>query len=164
MKWSGGYQMEQAWNTEGLKAYREGCLVANLLVHWNCCVPRTSDEELFRYIELIYEDGSHKFIYSDQKGYERFLENFHENRFTSFHEFWTTEEPRVEQRGVLSLKYYARREKQDYIIAPLGETLEQLAPYPKLPERVTTLGRYDKTVNYHWQEESDKSQSMETNN
>ncbi len=134
-----------------IESYREGILMSNRLQNWNCCVPRTGDEEHFRYIEVIYKDGTHKFIYSDDAGYERFLESFHRNRFTSFHEFFTTEELAVEHRGALALKYYVRREESDYVKMPLEEARKKLAGCTRLADRVTVLGEFDRGVNYHYE-------------
>lgn len=134
-----------------IESYRMGIVMSNCLQHWNCCVPRTGDEEHFRYIDVIYSDGSHKFIYDDDKGYSRFLENFHKNRFTSFHEFFTTEELAIEQRGALGLKYYVLRGDDDYIKMSIVEGLEKLSAYKQLPDRITVLSEYDRTVNYHFE-------------
>ena len=107
------------------------------------------EKEIFSYLELISADGTRKYVYENQEGYEMFEENFMSKRFTSFHEFFTTEEAAFEERGSLKLKYYVRRPETDYEIASLAAKEEELKNVPKLPERVTVYGKYDKIVNYH---------------
>ncbi|MCI5620370.1 MAG: hypothetical protein MR355_02205 [Lachnospiraceae bacterium] len=133
---------------ENIASYREG-IVTNHEVKLNCCSCILDECNMFSYIELIYQDGSRHYIYEDEEGYQKFEHNFVNNRFTSFHEFFTTEELAVEKRGDLSLKYYVRRDPADYTIANLAETLKELADYPKTAPRMTTLGHYDRKVNYH---------------
>ena len=49
----------------------------------------------------------------------------------------------------MKLKYFVRRPKTDYEIAPLAAKEEELKDVPKLADRVTVYGKYDKIVNYH---------------
>ena len=60
-----------------------------------------------------------------------------------------SEEAAFEERGTLKLKYFVRRPKTDYEIAPLAAKEEELKDVPKLADRVTVYGKYDKIVNYH---------------
>ncbi|MGN0342372.1 MAG: hypothetical protein ACI4DO_06220 [Roseburia sp.] len=133
---------------ENLASYREG-IVTQHEVKLHCCSCILDECNLFSYIELLYQDGSRHFVYEDEEGFKKFEKNFMDNRFTSFHEFFTTEELAVEQRGDLSFKYYVRRDPSDYTIANLADILKELADYPKTDARITTLGSYDRKVNYH---------------
>lgn len=133
---------------ENVVSYREG-IVTNHEVKLNCCSCVLDECVLFSYLEIRYEDGSRHFVYQDEEGYRKFEKNFMDNRFTSFHEFFTTEELAVEQRGDLSFKYYVRRDPSDYTVADLAETMKKLEKYPKANTRTATLGSYDRKVDYH---------------
>lgn len=130
-------------------AYREGIVRKEAVCHLNCCVPRAMEEEVFHYIEIIFKDGSRKFAYEDEKGFEEFKKNFEKNRFTSFHEFFTTEKTAYEDRGEISLRYFEYRENSDYIVGPLEKIREELKEERKLEDRITEPDKYDRRVNYH---------------
>lgn len=137
----------------GIKAYREGHVYMRKLMQCGCCHMNEVETDIFPYIELIMEDGSRSYVYEDKEGYDFFEENFMSKRFTSFHEFFTTEELAFEERGTLKLKYYVRRPETDYEVTSLEEKRASLANVEKLPDRVTKYGKYDKKVNYHEGEE-----------
>ena len=61
---------------------------------------------IFSYIEVIYKDGNRHYFYENQTGFDRFEKDFYDKRFTSFHEFWTTEELAEEKRDLFSFRYY----------------------------------------------------------
>lgn len=132
-----------------IKAYREGIVYLRQLEQCGCCHMNEVLEEIFRYIEVMYEDGTRSYIYEDKKGYQMFEDDFMAKRFTSFHEFFTTEELAVELRGTLKLKYYVRRPQEAYCVAGLEEKLNELDAVEKLKDRITIYGKYDKKVNYH---------------
>lgn len=132
-----------------IKAYREGHVYLHKVANLGCCHLSEVEKEIFSYLELISADGTRKYVYENQEGYEMFEENFMSKRFTSFHEFFTTEEAAFEERGSLKLKYFVRRLEKDYEIASLAAKEEELKNVPKLADRVTVYGKYDKTVNYH---------------
>ena len=89
---------------EKIEGYREGIVVKEALADWNCHVAATNEKEVFRYIEIFCENGVRYYVYEDEKGYALFEKNFMSNRFTSYHEFWTTDELAVEQRGAAALQ------------------------------------------------------------
>lgn len=132
-----------------IKAFREGKVVTKKMETCGCCHMIEVENELLGYLELVMEDGSRRFVYENQEGYALFEENFMSKRFTSFHEFFTTEELAVEERGSLKLKYYVRRPESDYEIGSLEEKRATLEGVDRLPDRYTVFGRYDKKVNYH---------------
>lgn len=132
-----------------VSAYREGHVMNDIVCNLGCCCPSQDVEEVFSYIEVIARDGSRHFYYEDPKGYERFEADFHQRRFTSFHEFWTTEEAAEEQRDLFSFRYYVRRPESSYTKTPLEEVRSQLASCRRLPDRVTQFHSYDREVNYH---------------
>ena len=117
------------------------------------------DYLMFEYIEVVYEDESHRFFYENVKEFEHFESNFHSKRFTSYHEFFTTDEPAVEQRGSLKLKYYVRRLPDCYEVTNLEEKKAELADLAskgeisQVADRVTVYGVYDTVVNNHWNEQ-----------
>lgn len=133
-------------------AYREGSVTKESLCDLNCCHIKEQEEEIFHYIEEIYSDGSRKFIYEDKEGYSAFRENFEKNRMSSFHEFFTTETKQYEERGEISLPYYAARKDSDYQTKELAQVREELTEVPKLADRLTPFGKYDRRVNYHYAE------------
>lgn len=132
-----------------VSAYREGHVMNNIVCNLGCCCPSQDVEEIFSYIEVIDQNGGRHFYYEDQKGYDRFEADFHQRRFTSFHEFWTTEEAAEEQRGLFSFRYYVRRPESCYTKLPLAEIRSQLISCRRLPDRVTQFHSYDQEVNYH---------------
>lgn len=132
-----------------IKAYREGHVYLKKLEQCGCCHMNEIETDIFSYLELVKEDGSRSFVYDNLEGYALFEENFMSKRFTSFHEFFTTEELAVEERGALKLKYYVRRPDSDYEIMSLDEKRATLEGLTKLPDRCTNYGKYDKKINYH---------------
>ena len=141
------------------KAYRLGQVLKQEAAScgWLRLIP--VDFVMFEYIEVEYDDGSHKFYYEDEREYEHFESNFHSKRFTSYHEFFTTEELAVEKRGSLELKYYVRRGGDDYEIMSLADKKLELAELEgkglisHVPNRITIYGQYDVNVNNHWNDE-----------
>lgn len=129
---------------EKIEGYREGIVTKEALADWNCHVASSCEKEVFHYIEIICEQGVRYYVYDDEKGYALFEKNFMSNRFTSYHEFWTTDELAVEERGALELKYYVRHSDEVYRFTPLAEAREMLKEYKQLPVRITVLGQYDR--------------------
>lgn len=132
------------------KAYRLGHVVKEEMTVYACCRLIPKENTIFEYVEVEYEDGSHRFFYEDEKGYEHFESNFVSKRFTSYHEFFTTGELAVEMRGSLGLKYFVRHgtecyEKTDLsaLIALLDEKAANGA-VERIPDRITVYGKYDK--------------------
>jgi len=137
------------WKKDEIQYMREGLVSKEAITGVHCCSISSSETEILSYLELVYKDGSRKFVYENQEGFQEFENNWYQNRFTSFHEFLTTEELAVEERGVLSLKYYKRRGPESYIQMNLQEAREELQGIKELPARITELGKYDGKVNYH---------------
>ena len=83
--------------------------------------------------------------------------DFYDKRFTSFHEFWTTEEAAEEKRDLFSFRYYVRRPEDAYTHLTTSEMDELKTKLPascKKPDRITQFHHYDRTVNYHEDSES----------
>ena len=141
------------------KAYRIGQVIKQGATScgWLRLVP--VDMVMFEYIEVEYEDGSRKYFYENEKEFEHFESNFVSKRFTSYHEFFTTDKLDVEKRGSLQLKYYVRRDSSDYEIVKLSEKKSELAKLEEnglishIKNRVTMYGHYDVNVNDHWDED-----------
>ena len=130
------------------ESYRIGYVTKQEMTIYACCRLVPKDDIIFEYIEVEYEDGSHKFFYEDEEGFEHFERNFVSKRFTSYHEFFTTSELATEKRGPLELKYYVRRSNECYektnIEKKISE-LEQLAnsgSVKRLEDRITEYGHY----------------------
>ena len=140
-----------------LTAYRMGHIYKESLANIFCCHIAEVQKPVLDYLELIYADGSRRFVYENIDDVHLFEEDLYQNRFTSFHEFLTTEETAVEERGILKLTYYKRRPREDYECMPLAEAKAKLEEAAKeagstitaLPDRLTQLGHYDQTVDYH---------------
>lgn len=132
-----------------ISGYREGYITKDVITRLQCCTPVEEETIAFRYLDIFLDDGTHQFVYEDDEALQRFKENFHKNRFTSFHEFLTTEELAEEDRGVIVLKYYVPRNDDAYSKAPLQEAREWLKDCKKLPDRVAVWGKYDRQVDYH---------------
>ena len=129
---------------ENITGYREGMVTKEALADWNCHVSSTNEKVVFQYIEIFCESGARYYVYDDEKGYPFFESNFMSNRFTSYHEFWTTDELAEEERGALILKYYVRHTEDVYRFTPLDKAREMLQEYKLLPPRITVLGQYDR--------------------
>lgn len=129
---------------EKITGYREGIVTKEALADWNCHVSSTNEKEVFRYIEIFCESGAHYYVYDDEQGYIIFENDFMSNRFTSYHEFWTTSELATEKRGSLELKYFVRHTEDVYRFTPLETAREMLREYKRLPSRFTVLGQYDR--------------------
>lgn len=130
------------------ESYRIGYVTKQEMTIYACCRLVPKDDIIFEYIEVEYEDSSHKFFYEDEEGFEHFERNFVSKRFTSYHEFFTTSELATEKRGSLELKYYVRRSNECYektnIEKKISE-LEQLAnsgSVKRLEDRITEYGHY----------------------
>lgn len=133
---------------EQVKAYREGILVFNAILCYTCCATTVGDDERFRYVEVIYEDGRRHYYYSNQREYEYWEKNFHKNRYTSFHEFWTTEEKRKSD-GPVKMDYFVRRPASDYtLVEDLKTVLQELEGCEKLPDRMCSYDNYARDVDY----------------
>ena len=134
---------------ENISAYREGHVVNDIVCNLGCCCPSQGTEEIFSYIEVIHTDGTRHYYYEDEEGCRRFEADFYRRRFTSFHEFWTTEETAEEKRDLFSFKYYIRRPESSYTKAPLDEIRSELSSCHRLEDRFTQFHHYDHEVNYH---------------
>lgn len=140
------------------KAYRIGYVTKQGLSCYACCRMIPQETVLFEYIEVEYEDGTHKFFFEDEEGRAHFERNFHSNRFMSFHEFFTSEEMDVEERGSLKLKYFVRLGDKFYEKVNLSDKKAELeemvsrGEVVKVNDRCTEYGKYDRTVNNHWNE------------
>lgn len=141
------------------KYYRLGHVLKKVESNLGCCHHTYVDCCMFDYIEVVYEDGLHKFFYEDEKEFEHFESNFVSKRFTSYHEFFTTDELAVEDRGFVKLKYYTRLSADSYEKVDLKakeSELDALASdgmVEKVNDRLTVYGDYDRTVNNHWNED-----------
>ena len=130
-------------------SYRIGYVTKQNMTIYACCRLVPKDDILFKYVEVEYEDGTRKFFYEDEEGFEHFERNFVSKRFTSYHEFFTIDEIAIEKRGGLSLKYYVRRNADCYEKADIAQKeheLEILADSGKvkhLEDRITEYGHYD---------------------
>lgn len=138
-----------SFTPQNIISYREGHVINDIVCNLGCCCPSQDTEEVFSYIEVITADGNRHFFYEDEKGFSRFEDDFHERRFTSFHEFWTTDTPAVENRDLFSFKYYVRRTFDSYTKMPLSDVRAQLDGCKKCKDRITNFHQYDRTVNYH---------------
>ena len=129
--------------------YREGRVVLQKVANLGCCHLSEVEKDIFQYIEMMDSDGTRHFAYEDEEGYEDFQNNFHSKRFTSFHEFFTTEELKEEDRGGLKFKYYVRRDASCYEKRPLESLREELKNVERVKDRITMYGHYDRKVDYH---------------
>lgn len=109
------------------KSYHIGKIIRDEMTVYACCRLVPKENVLFEYVEVEYEDGSCLFYYQDEEGFEHCENNFHSKRFTSYHEFFTTKELAVEERGSLKLKYYVRRSKDQYVKTDLSEKIKSLS-------------------------------------
>ncbi len=134
-------------------SYRIGRVFQNGIAdNAHCCHISMDEVEVFRYIELIYDDGKRSFVYEDELMFKRYEENFDSKRFTSFNEFFTTEELMTDDKSGFPLKYYLRRPSEDYSVKSIDETLNELSKEndcKKLNDRIVYWGSYDKSVDYH---------------
>lgn len=139
-------------------SFRVGRVVKNEAANGGWLHLISAEYILFEYIEVVYEDGFRKYFYEDSSKYEHFERNFVSNRFTSYHEFFTTSEPAVEDRGFIKLNYYVRHDSDSYEKVSLKELLNDLEKKEKdglikrVKDRITVYGQYDITVNDHWDE------------
>lgn len=142
------------------KYYRLGHVLKQVESNLGCCHHTYVDFCFFDYIEVVYEDGLHKFFYEDEKEFEHFERNFVSKRFTSYHEFFTTDEPAVEDRGFMKLDYFVRLGKDSYEKVDLKAKENELealladGKVEKVNDRITKYGEYDVTVNNHWDEDT----------
>ena len=131
------------------KTYRIGQVIKQEAAScgWLRLVP--VDFVMFEYIEVEYEDGNRRFFYENESEFAHFESNFKSKRFTSYHEFFTTEEPAIEKRGSLELKYFVRRSLDDYEKVSLEDKKRELAELEKnglitqTQNRITIYGQYD---------------------
>lgn len=128
---------------EIIVGYRESVVVKEELTNWCCHACVIGDKEVFRYIEIICESGTSYFVYDNKEGYDFFEQDFMSKRFTAYHEFWTTKQMAVEERGTLQLKYFVRHSDDVYRFTPLERVRELLKDYPELEGHMTVLGQYD---------------------
>lgn len=140
-----------------VKAYRVGQVTRDEMTIYACCNLVPKEKVILEYIEVEFSDGSHKFYYEDAEGFEHFEKNFVSKRFTSYHEFFTTDELAIENRGSLKLKYYVRRDESSYERVNLTEKareLDELAKQglaQKLNNRITVYGQYDIVAKNNWE-------------
>lgn len=127
---------------ETIDFWREGFVMKEALSDWNCHVCATNEKVVFQYIEICCESGACYYVYDDEKGYDLFEKNFMSNRFTSYHEFFTTKQLAVEKRGDLQLKYYVRHEDEVYRFTSLDTARELLQDYKQENPRITVFGQY----------------------
>lgn len=142
-------EYKDIWEQEVIIGYREGLVTKEVLADWNCHATTDNTKIVFRYLEIFCESGERYYVYEDEKGYQVFEKNFMSNRFTSYHEFWTTDEKAVEDRGALQLTYFIRHTEESYRLTPLTEARQMLQQYTLLPPRVTVLGQYDTEYKEH---------------
>lgn len=141
------------------KVYRLGQVIKQEAAScgWLHLIP--VDSIMFEYIEVEFEDGTRKFYYENEREFEHFESNFSSKRFTSYHEFFTTEELGIEKRGSLELKYYVRRSSDSYEIVSLTDKKQELSDLEEkglighVQNRVSVYGQYDINVNNHWDED-----------
>lgn len=142
------------------KYYRVGHVLKKVESNIGCCHHTYVDCCIFDYIEVVYDNGLHKFFYEDDKEFEHFERNFVSKRFTSYHEFFTTKEPAVEDRGFMKLNYFVRLGADSYEKVDLKakeSELEAMAGdglIKKVNDRITMYGEYDVDVNDHWDEDT----------
>ena len=149
--------MNFSLSPENVSAWREGHVMNDIVFNLGCCCPGQGTEEVFSYIEVIYKDGNRHYFYENQTGFDRFEKDFYDKRFTSFHEFWTTEEAAEEKRDLFSFRYYVRRSEDAYTHLTTSEMDELYIKLPascKKPDRITQFHHYDRSVNYHEDSES----------
>lgn len=147
--------MDFSFSPETISAWREGHVMNDIVFNLGCCCPGQGTEEVFSYIEVINSDGNRHYLYENQAGFDRFEKDFYDKRFTSFHEFWTTEDVAEEKRDLFSFRYYVRRPKSSYTkvsLAEIDELKAQLTdrcPNAHKSDRITQFHHYDRSVNYH---------------
>lgn len=149
--------MNFSLSPENVSAWREGHVMNDIVFNLGCCCPGQGTEEVFSYIEVIYKDGNRHYFYENQTGFDRFKKDFYDKRFTSFHEFWTTEEAAEEKRDLFSFRYYVHRSEDAYTHLTTSEMDELKIKLPascKKPDRITQFHHYDRSVNYHEDSES----------
>ena len=149
--------MNFSLSPENISAWREGHVMNDIVFNLGCCCPGQGTEEVFSYIEVIYKDGNRHYFYENQIGFDRFEKDFYDKRFTSVHEFWTTEEAAEEKRDLFSFRYYVRRSEDAYTHLTTSEMDELKIKLPascKKPDRITQFHHYDRSVNYHEDSES----------
>lgn len=149
--------MNFSLSTENISAWREGHVMNDIVFNLGCCCPGQGTEEVFSYIEVVYQNGNRHYFYENEAGFKRFETDFYDKRFTSFHEFWTTTELAEEKRDLFSFRYYVRRPEDAYTHLTTSEMDELKTKLPascKKPDRITQFHHYDRTVNYHEDSES----------
>lgn len=136
-------------------SYRVGYVTKQNMTIYACCRLVPKEDVLFKYVEVKYKDGMSKFFFEDEEGYEHFERNFISKRFTSYHEFFTTDEAAIERRGSLELKYYVRRTNDSYQKTDITHLLSELEMHEKakklsrLEDRITEYGHYEIEPNKH---------------
>lgn len=151
-------------NTEGAdmkeKYYRLGHVLKKVESNLGCCHHTYVDCCIFDYIEVVYEDDVHRFFYENEKEFEHFERNFVSRRFTSYHEFFTTEDTAVEERGFMKLKYFVRLGADSYEKTDLKakemelDALSKSGKVERISDRITMYGEYDVVANNHWNEDT----------
>ena len=139
--------------------YRIGHVLKQVESNLGCCHHTYVNCVMFDYVEVVYEDGLHKFFYEDEGEFEHFERNFVSKRFTSYHEFFTTDKLAVEDRGFMKLNYYVRLDNDSYEKVDLKakeselDAMAENKMIEKVNDRITMYGEYDTTVNNHWDED-----------
>ena len=147
--------MNFSFSPETISAWREGHVMNDIVFNLGCCCPGQGTEEVLSYIEVILKNGERHYFYENQAGFDRFEKDFYDKRFTSFHEFWTTDQAAEEKRDLFSFRYYVRRPESSYTKLSLTEMDELKAkltaccPNGHKPDRITQFHHYDRNVNYH---------------
>ena len=109
--------MNFSLSPENVSAWREGHVMNDIVFNLGCCCPGQGTEEVFSYIEVVYQNGNRHYFYENEAGFKRFETDFYDKRFTSFHEFWTTEEA-AEENVICSLSatMYAAKKMPIHIL------------------------------------------------
>ena len=128
--------MDFSLSPENVSAWREGHVMNDIVFNLGCCCPGQGTEEVFSYIEVIYKDGNRHYFYENQTGFDRFEKDFYDKRFTSFHEFWTTEEGSYTKLSLAEMD-------------ELKAKLTACCPDGHKTDRLTQFHHYDRNVNYH---------------
>ena len=130
------------FNGKEIAWYRNGEVIRTSLRAAGCCRLVEKPTVCFEYIRVVFADGEEKLIYEDTEGKKFVEDNFVANRFTSYHEFFTTKEEAIEDRDVVQLTYYIRRPEEDYVIMKLDEAREILKEAKQEETTTTTIGEY----------------------
>lgn len=124
-----------------VKEYHEG-IITKAVLERCCCTVLLGEDVALRYIVATLESGEQKLIYEDEEKFRRVERDFHENRFTSYHELFTTKELAEEEKFGRKFKYYVRFTEDMYVQMNIDEAMEALTDCTKGEDVVTALGKY----------------------